>query len=125
MQEIRRRSKSGDSSLVVPFFERNADFKFLFLANLVAAWVTIDDDFTGEFFKESSLEGMDTEPKGETRGALPIKVKVQPEALSAMTQFYDQHMRSFTFQDFQLTPTLEEYERILDQPLMKNSPYLY
>ncbi|RDX69192.1 hypothetical protein CR513_51716, partial [Mucuna pruriens] len=40
-----------------------------------------------------------------------IQVEVQPWALSALVQFYDPSIRSFTFQDFQLDPTLEEYER--------------
>ncbi|RDY10545.1 hypothetical protein CR513_04915, partial [Mucuna pruriens] len=31
----------------------------------------------------------------------------------------------FTFRDFQLAPTLEEYERILGMPLAKSPPYLF
>ncbi|RDX81741.1 hypothetical protein CR513_37542, partial [Mucuna pruriens] len=52
-------------------------------------------------------------------------MEVQSEALSALVQFYDPSMRNFLFQDFQLSPTLEEYEHILDQPLSEELPYLY
>ncbi|RDY04082.1 hypothetical protein CR513_12249, partial [Mucuna pruriens] len=34
-------------------------------------------------------------------------------------------MRCFTFQDFQITPTLEEYEHFLRLPLTKTPPYFY
>ncbi|RDY06635.1 hypothetical protein CR513_09338, partial [Mucuna pruriens] len=43
--------------------------------------------------------------------------------LSALTQFYDLPLRCFTFKDFQLAPTLEEYERLLGIPLAKSPPY--
>ncbi|RDX82909.1 hypothetical protein CR513_36245, partial [Mucuna pruriens] len=39
-------------------------------------------------------------------------------------QYYDPPLRCFTFKDFQLTPTLEEYERLLGLPLAKSPPYL-
>ncbi|RDY04060.1 hypothetical protein CR513_12267, partial [Mucuna pruriens] len=54
-----------------------------------------------------------------------LKVEVQLEALTALVQFYGPPLRTFLFQDFQMAPTLDEYERILDQPLTKNPPYLY
>ncbi|RDY06707.1 hypothetical protein CR513_09258, partial [Mucuna pruriens] len=54
-----------------------------------------------------------------------MEVEIQLEALTALVQFYDPPLRSFQFQDFQMAPTLDEYERILDQPLTKNPPYLY
>ncbi|RDX67000.1 hypothetical protein CR513_54182, partial [Mucuna pruriens] len=54
-----------------------------------------------------------------------MEVEIQLEALIALAQFYDPPLRSFLFQDFQMAPTLDEYERILDQPLTKNPPYLY
>ncbi|RDY07815.1 hypothetical protein CR513_08023, partial [Mucuna pruriens] len=34
-------------------------------------------------------------------------------------------MRCFTFQDFQLAPTLEEYERLLELPVAKSPQYFY
>src|SRR4051812_12356799 len=42
-----------------------------------------------------------------------LKVKVQEEAITALIQFYDPPLRCFTFQDFQLTPTLEEMDAML------------
>ncbi|RDX67364.1 hypothetical protein CR513_53778, partial [Mucuna pruriens] len=50
-----------------------------------------------------------------------LEIKVQPEALSALTQYYDPPLRCFTFRNFQLAPILEEYERILGMPLEKKS----
>ncbi|RDX88721.1 hypothetical protein CR513_29653, partial [Mucuna pruriens] len=34
-------------------------------------------------------------------------------------------MRCFTFNDFQLAPTLEEYECLLRLPMTESSPYFY
>ncbi|RDY01268.1 hypothetical protein CR513_15420, partial [Mucuna pruriens] len=52
-----------------------------------------------------------------------LSTEVQPIALSVLTQFYDLPLRCFTIKDFQLAPTLEEYERLLGMPLAKSSPY--
>jgi len=46
-----------------------------------------------------------------------LEVKVQIPVVTALAQHYDPPMRCFTFQDFQLVLTLEEYEQILDLPL--------
>ncbi|RDX60681.1 hypothetical protein CR513_61152, partial [Mucuna pruriens] len=54
-----------------------------------------------------------------------LKIEVQLDALSALTQYYNPPHRCFTFRDFQLAPTLEEYERIIGMPLAKSSPYLF
>ncbi|RDX97734.1 hypothetical protein CR513_19487, partial [Mucuna pruriens] len=54
-----------------------------------------------------------------------LKIEVQPNALFALTQYYDPPLRCFTFRDFQLAPTLEEYERIISMPLAKSPPYLF
>ncbi|RDX97957.1 hypothetical protein CR513_19201, partial [Mucuna pruriens] len=54
-----------------------------------------------------------------------LKIKVQPEALSTLTQYYDPPLKCFSFRDFQLAPTLEEYERILGMPLARSSRYLF
>ncbi|RDX66159.1 hypothetical protein CR513_55109, partial [Mucuna pruriens] len=54
-----------------------------------------------------------------------VEIEVQPEALSALAQFYDSPMRSFLFKKFQLAPTMEEYKHILGIPLIDRSPYLY
>jgi hypothetical protein len=42
-----------------------------------------------------------------------LHVKVDTRALVTFSQFYDPHLRCFTFQDFQLLPTIEEFENIL------------
>jgi hypothetical protein len=52
-----------------------------------------------------------------------LNVPVQVEAITALAQFYDQPLRCFTFQDFQLAPTLEEFEQILDSPKKEKGPY--
>ncbi|RDX61892.1 hypothetical protein CR513_59831, partial [Mucuna pruriens] len=54
-----------------------------------------------------------------------VEIEVQSEVLSVIAQFYDPSVRSFLFKDFQLAPTLEEYEHILGRPLIDGSPYLY
>ncbi|RDX60419.1 hypothetical protein CR513_61439, partial [Mucuna pruriens] len=46
-----------------------------------------------------------------------LEVETQPEALEALIQYYDTPARCFTFGDFQMAPTLEEYERLLGLPL--------
>ncbi|RDY01163.1 hypothetical protein CR513_15543, partial [Mucuna pruriens] len=54
-----------------------------------------------------------------------VEPEVQPAALSALSQYYDPPFRCFTFQGFQLAPTLEEYERLLAIPFDKSPPYLF
>ncbi|WJX95004.1 hypothetical protein P8452_76370 [Trifolium repens] len=49
---------------------------------------------------------------------------VQFEALTALAQFYDPSMRCFLFQDFQLAPTLEEFERIIGIPPKGKGPFV-
>ncbi|RDX95740.1 hypothetical protein CR513_21682, partial [Mucuna pruriens] len=44
----------------------------------------------------------------KANGREPSKRKVQPAALSALTQYYDLPLRCLTFQGFQLAPTLED-----------------
>lgn len=41
-------------------------------------------------------------------------------ALVTLAQFYDLPLRCFTFQDFQLAPTLEEFERLVRIHIKKN-----
>lgn len=53
-----------------------------------------------------------------------LDVKVNYSALAALAQYYDPPLRCFTFRDFQLTPTIEEFERILGWPLKDNLPFL-
>ena len=47
------------------------------------------------------------------------------EAIASLTQYYDQSLRCFTFGDFQLAPTIEEFEGILGCPLGGRKPYLF
>ncbi|XP_004514576.1 uncharacterized protein [Cicer arietinum] len=49
----------------------------------------------------------------------------QHRALTSLAQYYDPLLRCFTFQDFQLAPTLEEFERILGYSLERGNPYRY
>ncbi|XP_050895933.1 uncharacterized protein LOC127102629 [Lathyrus oleraceus] len=50
-----------------------------------------------------------------------LNQQVDHTALITLAQFYDLPLRCFTFQDFQLAPTLEEFERLVRVP-MKNKP---
>ncbi|RDY10068.1 hypothetical protein CR513_05473, partial [Mucuna pruriens] len=54
-----------------------------------------------------------------------LKVEVQLDALVTLVQFYDVPLRYFTFKDFQLSPTLEEYERILGMPIEGSLVYFH
>jgi len=42
-----------------------------------------------------------------------LKVKAQVVAIIVVAQYYDPSLRCFTFQDFQLVPTIEEFEHIM------------
>ncbi|KAH1210271.1 hypothetical protein GmHk_15G044628 [Glycine max] len=50
--------------------------------------------------------------------------EVSIEAIASLTQYYDQPLRCFTFGDFQLVPTIEEFEEILGCPPGGRKPYL-
>lgn len=52
-----------------------------------------------------------------------LEIKVQTGAITTLIQFYDPPLRCFTFQDFQLAPTLEEYGKILGYSLNEIKPY--
>lgn len=52
-----------------------------------------------------------------------LSVDVQTPAITALAQFYDPPLRSFLFQDFQLTPTLEEFDRLLGFSMKGRTPY--
>ena len=52
-------------------------------------------------------------------------IKVFVEAITSLAQYYDQSLRCFTFGDFQLVPTIEEFEGILGCPLGERKPYLF
>jgi hypothetical protein len=42
-----------------------------------------------------------------------LHVEVDTTALVTLAQFFDSPLRCFTFRDFQLSPTIEEFEKIL------------
>jgi len=52
-----------------------------------------------------------------------LEVQVQIPAITALVQYYDHPLRCFTFYDFQLVLTFEEYVQILDMPIDKVIPY--
>ncbi|KAG2408055.1 uncharacterized protein HKW66_Vig0028770 [Vigna angularis] len=54
-----------------------------------------------------------------------LEVEVQTSAITILAQYYDPPLRCFTFRDFQLVPTVEEFEQILNIPLEGKTPYNY
>ena len=52
-------------------------------------------------------------------------IEVSVEAIASLTKYYDQPLRCFTFRDFQLVPTMEEFEEILRCTLGGRKPYLF
>jgi len=52
-------------------------------------------------------------------------IEVSIEAIASLTQYYDQSLLCFTFRDFQLAPTIEEFEGILGCLLGGRKPYLF
>ncbi|RDY02337.1 hypothetical protein CR513_14222, partial [Mucuna pruriens] len=53
-----------------------------------------------------------------------LEVEMQP-VVEALVQYYDLLVRCFTFRDFQIAPTLEEYERLLGLPLSESPHYFH
>jgi len=51
--------------------------------------------------------------------------EVSTEAIASLAQYYDQTLRCFTFGDFQLTPTVEDFEEILWCPFGRRKPYFF
>lgn len=52
-----------------------------------------------------------------------LNVPVQIEATTCLAQFYDPPLRCFTFQEFQLALTIEEFSQILRSSKEVNGPY--
>jgi len=52
-------------------------------------------------------------------------IEVSIEAIASLTQYYNQSLICFTFGNFQLAPTIEEFEGILGCPLGGRKPYLF
>ena len=55
---------------------------------------------------------------------LVLNTPVDPMALITLFQFYDKELRCFTFQDYQLVPTLEEYAHLLNIRLTDEVPFV-
>ncbi|KAI5398981.1 hypothetical protein KIW84_064374 [Lathyrus oleraceus] len=53
-----------------------------------------------------------------------LKTVVDPVPLQTLLQFYDPELRCFTFQDYQLAPTLEEYSILMNVPVQHQTPFL-
>ncbi|KAI5390676.1 hypothetical protein KIW84_075831 [Lathyrus oleraceus] len=53
-----------------------------------------------------------------------LKMVVDPVPLQTLLQFYDPELRCFTFQDYQLAPTLEEYSILMNVPIRYLVPFL-
>ncbi|KAI5415608.1 hypothetical protein KIW84_040866 [Lathyrus oleraceus] len=53
-----------------------------------------------------------------------LKTVVDPVPLQTLLQFYDPELKCFTFQDYQLAPTLEEYSILMSVPIQHQVPFL-
>ena len=53
-----------------------------------------------------------------------LKIVVDPVPLQTLLQFYDPELRCFTFQDYQLAPTLEEYSILMNVRIRYQVPFL-
>ena len=51
--------------------------------------------------------------------------EVFTEAIVSLAQYYDQPLRCITFGDFQIVPSVEEFQEILGCPLGGRKPYLF
>ena len=52
-----------------------------------------------------------------------LTTQVDEGLMSVLVQFYDPLYRCFTFPDFQLLPTLEEYAYLVDIPILDQLPF--
>ncbi|XP_027922751.1 uncharacterized protein LOC114180647 [Vigna unguiculata] len=52
-----------------------------------------------------------------------LNAEFQASAVTTLAQYYDPPLRCFTFQDFQLVPTIEEFEQILGLSMEDKVPY--
>ena len=52
-----------------------------------------------------------------------MKLKMKEGILSTLVQFYNLMYHCFTFPDYQLMPTLEEYSYLLDLPVTDCAPF--
>ena len=89
--------------------------------------------------KIKSLEVVGLQELGQQMGQLQLQafyktygkiwdlamIEVSVEAIASLVQYYNQPLRCFTFGDFQLVPTIEEFEEILGCPLGGRKRYLF
>ncbi|KAH1238744.1 hypothetical protein GmHk_08G023353 [Glycine max] len=97
---------------------------------------------TGKRFYQVKIKGLDVtslKELGRLMGPLQMQAfrkaygkildlttaEIFTEAVVSLTQYYDQPLRCFTFGDFQLVPTIEEFGKILGCPLGGRKPYLF
>ncbi|KAH1198361.1 hypothetical protein GmHk_18G051961 [Glycine max] len=97
---------------------------------------------TGKRFYQVKIKGLDVtslKELGRLMGPLQMQAfrkaygkildltiaEIFTEAVVSLTQYYDQPLRCFTFGEFQLLPTVEEFEEILGCPLGGRNPYLF
>ena len=97
---------------------------------------------TGKRFYQVKIKGLDItciKELGRLMGPLQIQAfrkaygkildltitEISTEAIASLTQYYDQPLRCFTFGDFQLVPSVEEFEEILGCPIGGRKPYLF
>ena len=52
-----------------------------------------------------------------------VTSKWDQQLMSVLTQFYDPLYHCFTFQDFQLVPTLEEFSDLLGIPVLEQTTF--
>ena len=52
-----------------------------------------------------------------------LNTKFDEGVLKTLVQFYDPRYHFFTFPDYQLVPTLEEYSYLMDRPVLEEVPF--
>jgi hypothetical protein len=74
-----------------------------------------------------SLGNVITDPTGfqSRRGKLLkiLNAKFDEGILKTLVQFYDPRLHCFTFPDYQLVPTLEEYSYLIGLPILDRIPF--
>ena len=70
----------------------------------------------------TDLEGFKSR-YGNLLSLLRVKRKMDLGLFSTLLQFYDPLYHCFTFPDYQLVPTLEEYSCLIGLPVLEDSPF--
>jgi len=86
---------------------------FLNFKKVPTALRLLCDDITGSLVLSESLNKLMS----------LMRTKVDEALLNSMMQFYDPLLHCFTYRDFQLVPTLEEFSHIMDMPIPDQIPY--